>query len=132
MLSVNAVLEDAKQKQITKPFVKAWIDELKDALYDADDILDGIATEAMRSKLEADFLTAMGKVRSSISTFLDRFINKVEPKIKGVVKGVDDLAKKRIIWAYKKLLGGDNPKDLPRLLPLKNLVLSVGMMIRRQ
>ncbi|KAB1199598.1 putative disease resistance RPP13-like protein 1 [Morella rubra] len=40
VLSVNAVLEDAEEKQLTKPFVKDWIDELKDALYDADDILD--------------------------------------------------------------------------------------------
>ncbi|KAB1227546.1 putative disease resistance RPP13-like protein 1 [Morella rubra] len=71
VLSVNAVLEDAEEKQLTKPFVKDWIDELKDALYDADDIMDAIATEAMRSKLVAEFHTATGKVRSSISTFLE-------------------------------------------------------------
>ncbi|KAB1199600.1 putative disease resistance RPP13-like protein 1 [Morella rubra] len=66
VLSVNAVLEDAEEKQITNSFVRDWIDELKDALYDADDILDGIATEAMRSKLEADLPTTMGKVQKSV------------------------------------------------------------------
>ncbi|KAB1200208.1 putative disease resistance RPP13-like protein 1 [Morella rubra] len=113
VLSVNAVLEDAEEKQLTKPFVKDWIDELKDALYDADDILDGIATEARRSKLEADFPTTMGKVRISISTFLDRFINEVEPKMKGVVNRVDNLAKQKDLMGLQEIAGRRQSKRSP-------------------
>jgi hypothetical protein len=47
LLSVNALLDDAEEKQLTKPVVKAWLNELKDAVYDAEDVLDEIATEAM-------------------------------------------------------------------------------------
>ncbi len=39
LLSVNALLEDAEEKQLTKPAVKAWLDELKDAIYDAEESL---------------------------------------------------------------------------------------------
>ncbi|KAG6628318.1 hypothetical protein CIPAW_14G006400 [Carya illinoinensis] len=81
VLSVNAVLEDAEEKEHTKPFVRDWIDELKDTLYDAEDILDEIATKALRCKLDAEFQTTTGKVRNSISAFLNPFIHHLEPKI---------------------------------------------------
>ncbi|KAB1199596.1 putative disease resistance RPP13-like protein 1 [Morella rubra] len=113
VLSVNAVLEDAEEKQLTKPFVKDWIDELKDALYDADDIMDAIATEAMRSKLVAEFHTATGKVRSSISTFLERFVNEIEPKIKDVLSRVDDLAKQKDLMGLQEIAGRSKSKRLP-------------------
>ncbi|XVF83206.1 hypothetical protein PTKIN_Ptkin16aG0115400 [Pterospermum kingtungense] len=47
--SVNVVLDDAEDKQITHPNVKSWLSDLKDAVYDAEDLLDEIATEALRS-----------------------------------------------------------------------------------
>ncbi|KAB1199591.1 putative disease resistance RPP13-like protein 1 [Morella rubra] len=113
VLSVNAVLEDAEEKQLMKPFVKNWIDELKDALYDADDILDQMATEAMRSKLVAEFHTATGKVRSYISTFLERFVNEIEPKIKDVISRVDDLAKQKDLMGLQEIAGRSQSKRLP-------------------
>ncbi|KAB5573011.1 hypothetical protein DKX38_000205 [Salix brachista] len=53
MISVSGVLDDAEEKQVTKPAVKEWLDELKDAVYEADDLLDEIAYEAQRSEVEA-------------------------------------------------------------------------------
>ncbi|MED6208092.1 hypothetical protein PIB30_041730 [Stylosanthes scabra] len=44
--SVHGVLDDAEGKQITNPAVKEWLDELKDAAYEADDLLDEIYTRA--------------------------------------------------------------------------------------
>ena len=53
LLSVTAVLSDAEEKQIRNPIVKEWLNELEDAAYDADDLLDEIATDALQFKLEA-------------------------------------------------------------------------------
>jgi uncharacterized membrane protein YcjF (UPF0283 family) len=70
---VNALLEDAEEKQLTKPAVKAWLNELKDAIYDAEDVLDEIATEALQRKLDAEFQTTASKLLNPICTFLSHF-----------------------------------------------------------
>ncbi|XVF79363.1 hypothetical protein PTKIN_Ptkin14bG0216000 [Pterospermum kingtungense] len=41
-----------KISRLLTPNVRSWIDELKDAVYDAEDLLDEIAYEAFRSKME--------------------------------------------------------------------------------
>ncbi|KAL4338842.1 hypothetical protein AHAS_Ahas12G0250600 [Arachis hypogaea] len=43
---VGPVLDDAEQKQFTNEKVKSWLDDLQDALYKADDLLDELSTEA--------------------------------------------------------------------------------------
>ncbi|XP_059652688.1 putative disease resistance RPP13-like protein 1 [Cornus florida] len=54
LLALQVVLDDAEDKQITNPAVKAWLDEVQHVVYQADDLLDEIATKALRHKLEAD------------------------------------------------------------------------------
>ncbi|KAL4394404.1 putative disease resistance RPP13-like protein 1 [Arachis hypogaea] len=49
LLSLSKVLSDAEKKQIHDPEVKKWVNTLKDAAFDADDILDEIATEAEKA-----------------------------------------------------------------------------------
>ena len=44
LLSVNAVLSDAEEKQITNLAVKKWVNELKDAAYHTDDLFGKIAS----------------------------------------------------------------------------------------
>jgi hypothetical protein len=48
---VEAVLDGAEEKQQNGIAVKRWLDDLRDLAYDADDILDEFATEALRQKL---------------------------------------------------------------------------------
>ncbi|KAK8273161.1 hypothetical protein V6Z12_D11G387600 [Gossypium hirsutum] len=48
---VKAVLLDAEEKSVTDNLVKVWLEELKDVLYDADDLLDDFSTEALRKDL---------------------------------------------------------------------------------
>uniref|UniRef100_A0A1D1YKR0 Disease resistance protein RGA2 n=1 Tax=Anthurium amnicola TaxID=1678845 RepID=A0A1D1YKR0_9ARAE len=45
LLSHDRVLEDAEQKQYADPAVARWLDEFRDAAYDAEDVLDEIALE---------------------------------------------------------------------------------------
>ncbi|KAL6329310.1 hypothetical protein AAG906_016202 [Vitis piasezkii] len=47
------VLNDAEVKQFTNPSVKNWLALLKEAVYNAEDILDEMATEAQQCKIEA-------------------------------------------------------------------------------
>ena len=70
LLKIRAVLDDAEEKQMTSKLVKIWLDELKDLAYDADDILDECATEAMRRKVNAEAATS--KVRIEVHLYLLR------------------------------------------------------------
>ncbi|XP_034704869.1 putative disease resistance RPP13-like protein 1 [Vitis riparia] len=53
LLVVHKVLDDAEVKQFSNPNVKNWLVHVKDAVYDAEDLLDEIATDALRCKMEA-------------------------------------------------------------------------------
>ncbi|XP_020238466.1 putative disease resistance RPP13-like protein 1 [Cajanus cajan] len=62
LLSINAVIDDAEQKQFSNSYVKAWLDELRDAVYDAEDLLDEINFEFCKWELEAESQTNASKV----------------------------------------------------------------------
>ncbi|KAL7619174.1 hypothetical protein Lser_V15G03622 [Lactuca serriola] len=61
---IQAVLADATQKQIKERAVQLWVNDLQDLAYDIDDVLDDLATEALRRKLnqEAHATTSISKV----------------------------------------------------------------------
>ncbi|KAL1101798.1 hypothetical protein V6Z11_D05G320700 [Gossypium hirsutum] len=109
LMSVKAVLDDAENKQITNPNVKSWIDELKDAVYDAEDLLDQISTEALRNKIESEYqTTAMNQVSSifsSFNPFKDGMQSKLEEilgRIEYIVSQKDTLKLEGISGAEKK------------------------------
>ncbi|XP_018505471.2 putative disease resistance RPP13-like protein 1 [Pyrus x bretschneideri] len=102
LLSVNSVLNDAEEKQFNNPAVREWLDELKDALYAADDLLDEIKTEALRRKLEGDeseSSSSKSQVGISSSTWIDEFDKTMEPKI------VEMLGRLEFIVNEKDVLG---------------------------
>jgi hypothetical protein len=109
LLSVNEVLEDAEGKQFTKPDVKEWLDELKDALNDAEDILDEIPTKDLRQKLDAEFGTIASKVRSPISA--SRFVKKVERKIEELLKRLKFLVEQKENIGLRQV--GNSSERLP-------------------
>ncbi|KAG6677067.1 hypothetical protein I3842_14G007900 [Carya illinoinensis] len=95
MLSVKVVLEDSEEKQLTDSSVKDWVDELKDVIYDAEDILDEIATEALQSKLQdAESPTLVGILLNSVPALLiEPFFEKVHKKIEVVLDRLEHLTK---------------------------------------
>ncbi|WJX36664.1 hypothetical protein P8452_24519 [Trifolium repens] len=57
LVSLQAVLHDAEEKQITNPAVKQWLDMIRDAVFEAGDLFDEINTEALRRRVEAEYET---------------------------------------------------------------------------
>ncbi|KAK6260999.1 hypothetical protein SCA6_015473 [Theobroma cacao] len=51
--TIQAVLEDAEDRQAMDKAVKNWLIKLKDVAYDADDLLEEYMTEASRRRLES-------------------------------------------------------------------------------
>jgi hypothetical protein len=113
LLSVHKLREDAEDKQLTDLSVRDWLYKLKDVVYNAEDVLDEIATEALQRKLEVDFQTATSKVRNSISTFLSNFVKETEPKIVELLDKLEFLAKQKDVLGLKEGVGGESSKRLP-------------------
>ncbi|XP_075634494.1 putative disease resistance RPP13-like protein 1 [Castanea sativa] len=112
-LTLSKVLNDAEEREITDTTVKEWLDELKDAVYHAEDLLDGIATDALRCQVEADFGTSKMKVRNYISTSYDRFGRKLESKIEEVVDKLENLASQINAIGLREGVEGRSSQRLP-------------------
>ncbi|XP_058783064.1 putative disease resistance RPP13-like protein 1 [Vicia villosa] len=98
LLSVNTVLNDAEDKQFFDPLIKDWVDRLKNAAYDADDVLDEIATKAMQDKMNQGFHTTLDQVKDYASS-LNPFSERVQSKIGRIVERL------KSIIEHKNLLG---------------------------
>ena len=122
LLTVNAVLSDAEEKQITNMAVKEWVNELKDAAYHAEDLLDEIATIALQCELEAEakvkgkqvmglfFTHNPGKEDKDSSLKLDKDI---ESRLKNIVERLEFLAQQRDIMNFKESVRGKPLLVLP-------------------
>ena len=113
LLSVKSVVEDAEDKELTKPRVKEWLDELKDALYDAEDIVDEIDTEIRTRKLAAEFETTAIKVRNSVSASFNPFFKEMKPKMEEVLDRLEYLAKQKDVLGLRPGVGGKSSERLP-------------------
>ncbi|CAJ2639062.1 unnamed protein product [Trifolium pratense] len=53
LLTLQAVLDDAEEKQLNNPTVKQWLNDLKDAVFDAEDLINQISYDSLRCKVES-------------------------------------------------------------------------------
>ena len=102
LLSANAVLVDAEEKQITNPAVKEWLGELNDAVHDAEDLFDEIAYEDLQHNLRAKSQTDTSKVWNSITAYISfdegipSTLEKVLAKLKIIIEQIDVLRLKEV------------------------------------
>ncbi|KAL6124917.1 hypothetical protein ACLB2K_077425 [Fragaria x ananassa] len=101
LLTVTTLLNDAEEKQFYNTAVKKWLHMTKDALYDAEDILDELASEGLAFKMEAESQTNMNKVWNwnPISTPRSPSTRGIESKLMKIIERLELIAK------YKNVLG---------------------------
>ena len=86
MLTINVVLDDAKEKQITSSSVKEWVDKLKDEAFQAKDVLDVIKTKYLQREQKAKAVKELEKFYEKLQVFK-------ESELKEIVERLERLAK---------------------------------------
>nr|CAN60875.1 hypothetical protein VITISV_017859 [Vitis vinifera] len=122
LLVVHKALNDAEVKQFSDPLVKEWLVQVKDVVYHAEDLLDEIATEALRCEIEAAEVQTGGiyQVWNKFSTRVKApFANQnMESRVKGLMTRLENIAKEKVELELKE---GDGEKLSPKL-PSSSLV----------
>ncbi|KAM1653602.1 hypothetical protein EV1_006130 [Malus domestica] len=95
LMSVSAVYDDAKQKQVCNPDVKLWLHDLKEAVLDAEDLLDKVKTEALLRKIEAEFGSSTSKVQDLIPASLDAFDESLDNMIEEILERLSFIAEQK-------------------------------------
>ncbi|GAU20901.1 hypothetical protein TSUD_120930 [Trifolium subterraneum] len=89
--SIKHVLEEAEIKQYQITDVKKWLDEVKHVVYEADQILDEIATDAMLKKMKAEsesFTRILLKFCCVLDLFSALTTNPFESRINELLKNL--------------------------------------------
>lgn len=113
LLTIQAVLSDAEKQQIEKDAVKIWLTALKDAVYDAEDVLDEFAYEALRYH---------GSTRNKVKNFFSlsnpiSFRFKMGHKLKDVNKTLDFIARGKdkfqfsVAGSGSSMISANGPKN---------------------
>ncbi|XP_070674036.1 putative disease resistance RPP13-like protein 1 [Malus domestica] len=114
LLSVNVVLDDAEEMQISNSAVKHWLEKLKESVYDADDLLDEIKTEALSRKLEVEAAgSSTSQVHERISSSHGAFDKSVLPKIHEVVDRLNIISQQKDVLNLKAHSSNKTSHTLP-------------------
>ncbi|KAM0005430.1 putative virus X resistance protein-like, coiled-coil [Helianthus debilis subsp. tardiflorus] len=93
---IQAVLEDAEEKQVKEKAVELWLQRLRSASFKVENVLDDISTEALLRSLHKEIDIERGikyKVRAAFSKF--KFRVRAAHKVKAIRTILDDIASRR-------------------------------------
>ncbi|XP_027915942.1 putative disease resistance protein At3g14460 [Vigna unguiculata] len=97
--SINSLADDAEQKQFRDPHVKAWLFAVKEAVFDAEDLLDEIDYEHTRCEVEAEAGSEPQTITYKVSNFFNAtfssFNKKIDSRLKEVLKKLEYLARQK-------------------------------------
>ncbi|KAI8545895.1 hypothetical protein RHMOL_Rhmol07G0072500 [Rhododendron molle] len=128
LLGLNKVLNDAEDKQISTRAVKDWLDELKDAIYHAEDLVDEIATAVLRCKVEAEYQSCPNQIEElpySIGKLIHlRFLDLSYNLINQLPESVCTLYNLETLLLSNCHLLTTLPAELVKLILLRNLDLT--------
>lgn len=100
LLSVHAIKDDAEQKQHGNPVIRDWLHELKEAIYEAEDLLYEIEAEALRSQ------TNNSLSLKEIVTSLNAFFTARKLQIESIIERLKILANQKDVLGLKEAVRG--------------------------
>ncbi|XP_059450875.1 putative disease resistance protein RGA4 [Corylus avellana] len=103
--TIKNVLLDAEEKQARSHEVRDWLEKLKDAMYDADDLLDDYSTQLLRQQV----MTRDKKMAKQVRIFFSKsnqlvYGIKMGHRIKAVRARLDEIADDKIKFGFTERL----------------------------
>ncbi|XP_070680546.1 putative disease resistance RPP13-like protein 1 [Malus domestica] len=102
LLTLDAVLEDAHQKEFEIPSVGNWLDELREAVYDVGVLLYEVDAEAFRLKMAAEDQSVVTQVWNFLSLPFSRFYQRMNDQIKELYHRLKFLANEKDVLGLRK------------------------------
>lgn len=99
--SVDALVNHAEARQATDLHVREWLNDLKDAVFKAEDILDEITTKGSILKLEAELGSG-----TNVSCFSHASLGKFSDEIKNIVEQLENLVKQKDVLGLREGFSG--------------------------
>ncbi|KAF5775868.1 putative virus X resistance protein-like, coiled-coil [Helianthus annuus] len=113
---IQDLLQDASQKEVTHKSVKEWLNALQHLAYDIDDVLDDVATEAMRRELtlQQEPAASTSKVRKLIPSCCTNFslTHRLSPKLDRINRDLENLEKRKTDLGLLKI--DEKPRNTSR------------------
>ncbi|KAK4577325.1 hypothetical protein RGQ29_027730 [Quercus rubra] len=102
--TIKAVLLDAEKKEQTNQ-VKEWLKRLSDAIYDADDLLDDISTEALRREV----MISQNKKAKKVCIYFSKsnphaYALKLAHEVKEMMERLDTIGRDRELFLLEERL----------------------------
>ncbi|RXI03833.1 hypothetical protein DVH24_038107 [Malus domestica] len=112
LLTLHAVLNDAEEKHIVNLAVGKWLDELKHAVFEGEDLVDEIDTEALRHKVKDQ--TKQTQVCNFLSTSRNPFKYKgMNGRIEELFQRLERLAEQRNLLGLIESIGSKVSQRTP-------------------
>ncbi|XP_076891065.1 putative disease resistance RPP13-like protein 1 [Bidens hawaiensis] len=101
LTQIQAVLVDAGQKHIEQKSIQLWLNKLQHLAYEIDDILDDLATEAMRQRLSRESDAGTSSSTSKVLKFIPtkfhalKYGHKMSSKLDEITTKLRDLVEEK-------------------------------------
>ncbi|XP_062152256.1 putative disease resistance protein RGA1 [Alnus glutinosa] len=113
--TIQAVLLDAEEQQAKSHLVKDWLGKLKDAMYEADDLLDDYSTELLRRQVMTRNKIKAKQVHVFFSKWNQlKYGIKMGHRIKAVRERLDNMAVDQIKFGFTEHLIGTQFEHMKR------------------
>uniref|UniRef100_A0A2N9J7Q3 NB-ARC domain-containing protein n=1 Tax=Fagus sylvatica TaxID=28930 RepID=A0A2N9J7Q3_FAGSY len=123
--TVKAMLNDAEKRQVREEAVKLWLEKLKDACYEMDDVVDEWNTAMIKSEIqkeEEENADDVPVVKKKVCSFIpspsycfrqvDKLVlrHDIAHKIKEVNGKLDEVVRERVRYGFELTTRGDAPE----------------------